>query len=251
VSFGIIIFKGENVRNLLALSAVVAMAAWCGSQAHADVILGNIVTGSSIDFSSSQFTSGDTASKNWVINYDYTKDTYLWSASGSVSPRSYWGGFLGTNDATHPAAELVWKVTVPTDRAITSFTWAVMDVFTIFGATSDAVLKLQYATSTTGTWSDLLTVTKDTASGSRVNPDSYTGDVLSASLANASSELYLRLVVTSSTDTLDWGIYSAKWSADNGNTYSYITVTTQTVPEPATLGGFALIAGAMMMAKRR
>jgi len=220
----------RNLIRMLGLSLLLAPAA-----VHAD-----IMTGQSIQFDDTDFASGNTASKPWVIEKkDSGVPTSVWSVSGVNDEYRVPASLaIASADWSFDQMNVTWRATTSAAHPITSFTFNV----SVFNVTvlGDDSFAWEYSDDNS-TWHTLASWSSDTN-------DVWLGDqAYSAVLSAPTTTLYVRAVKYE----------GAAIAGDIGNFVvlgdgitSSMTVTTTAVPEAGSLSLIAL-AGTALLARRR
>ncbi|RRJ94409.1 hypothetical protein Ga0100231_008595 [Opitutaceae bacterium TAV4] len=196
---------------------------------------GAVVQNSSIIFTAGDFSSGVTASKQWGIygNGSTAPDTPVWSISRFTMNAN---SFAPSNaNSPNPAvwAQVTWRITVPEDFTISSFTWGVdwIDLQTPAASTDDTVA-VQYS------FDDITWTTFD--NGILTYPNTYSDQTFTSTVPEGTSvsALYIRIrhVEGGDASTGDPAFFRlmSNNSAGGLNDASFIQLTVVPIPEPST-----------------
>lgn len=191
---------------------------------------GVIVTNQSINFTAADFSLGNTASKNWVINSNDVgaPNTPLWDHYTMLLGN----GNIATQDASWYLDGFTTFKVASTAGAISSFTWGVHHFATI--SQGDDSFAWQYSTDNSS-WHSFYTHSAGPVAADLLD-QTYT-----VPLATPASFVYIRAVTLEGINTGDEN-YAVLWSAETGggsNPNSFVTVTV--VPEPG--AAILLLAG--------
>jgi|GEM_PF-5680765 PEP-CTERM putative exosortase interaction domain len=214
---------------------------------------GVIQTGKSIVFTADDLVSGS-GTKQWAIHHptNSDSDTEVWETFGINQATS---AILGRSNSLGPSAYVVWRIEVPSDRTITSFTWGVRQVVLNGAAAPAGDDKFEWQYSTDGSnWTTFFS--RENLLGGDASPLYLNNQVLTVDNlpGNSISALFIRGVSIEGPIEGDSGYFQI-WSSPTAggfNPNSYISVTTASnIPEPASYGSLLGVGGLLLAACRR
>ncbi|WP_043582798.1 hypothetical protein [Geminisphaera colitermitum] len=229
------IFNRVSLKMLFACSAALLLTFVFSPHAHA----ATIVPGQSIDFTSDDFSSGLTSSKQWAIygNGATAQDTLVWESAGLRLSTS----FLDSSNATSASMRVSWKVTVPEDYTITAFTFGIGRLALTGAAAGDDHVEVQYSFDNVNwtTFDDGIFYHQ-----SAQNDLTFTASV---DTGTSVTSLFLRVFhVEGTTVTGDSGYFAVRSNPTGTGLYanSFIQLTVVPIPESSTIV-FVLAAGSL------
>ncbi len=240
--------KTKPFQIIPAISALAAILLFTGTVSAA------LVTGKSIGFLDTDFNAAGFAQKGWAIySSDSSSDTEIWAQTrvvvdigATTKDRMVMNG--ASNDA---AAWVTWKITVPEDRSITGFTWAVSKLILAGAQAGDDSFVFEYSLNEAD-WTTFYTeANHGRASALTINnlSQSVTLDLSSLS-GQAVQAVYIRARHVEGTSASNDGGYWALTSNVTANyaggfdlEHTYVSVQTQAIPEPAHAVTLLVVAG--------
>lgn len=209
---------------------------------------GAIVTGQSIEFTTDDFSSGNTAKKTVIIENNSTSAKNVWAAPGMTDTIGNNG--LSTTSSLSTSAYVVWKINIPATLTISEFTWAWKTVLLTgaYAPSGDDSFAWQWSTDNIN-WTSFFTRANRLESDSGiVTLSNKTYTVSLADLTVAVSTLYIRATLIEGAEISSDSGFFALNGGYGTDTNTYIQMTTKPVPEAASLG--IIGAGGLILMRR-